>query len=380
MGVVYEALQSRANRIVALKMIRGEAQCGPSSSSGSGRGPGRRQASPSQCRTDLRGGRGPTGSPIFRWNCSRGEALKARLAEAPLPPRPAAELIVVLAGAVHCSSSGGYRPSGPQAGQHPVRSRRTPKITDFGLAKRLEVEDGQTLTGQVMGTPSYMAPEQASGKNRRSGHPPTCMPWVRSSTRCSPAGRRSRGRHLGNPAAGPQPGSVPPSRLSPRLPRDLETICLKCLAKEPSRRYETALDLAPTWDDISTASRSSPWPTPALERIAKWARRRPAIASFSAVGLLVVAVLTVAYVWFDIEVRERLRQDREHESAVTREATAELTLSQGLAVRGQLEDARLRLSKLVEKLKPEPRLRTLRGEVREAFKSSRPVPTTSNDW
>ena len=111
----------------------------------------------------------------------------------------------------------------------------TPKITDFGLAKRLEVEEGQTQTsGQVMGTPSYMAPEQAQGQTSQIG-PPADIYALGAILYEMLTGRP--------PFKGPSPMEtlqqviydepVPPSRLQPRVPRDLETICLKCLAKEP---------------------------------------------------------------------------------------------------------------------------------------------------
>src|SRR5271157_4823977 len=120
-----------------------------------------------------------------------------------------------------------------------------PKITDFGLAKRLESDSNQTETGQIMGSPSYMAPEQARGHTKDvgpaadiyalgaifyemlTGRPPfkgeTPMETVRQVT---------------------DDEVVPPSRLVPRVARDLETICLKCLNKEQSRRYRSALALA----------------------------------------------------------------------------------------------------------------------------------------
>src|SRR4051812_36942106 len=114
-----------------------------------------------------------------------------------------------------------------------------PKITDFGLAKRLEVDSGQTQSGSIMGTPSYMAPEQAMGKNDEVG---------------TSADLYALGAILYHLVTGRPPFQgtsvleileqvrnqepVPPTRLQPKLPLDLETICLKCLEKDPRRRYE----------------------------------------------------------------------------------------------------------------------------------------------
>src|SRR5262249_22942763 len=119
-----------------------------------------------------------------------------------------------------------------------------PKITDFGLAKRLDVDHGHTQTGAVLGTPSYMAPEQAAG--RKDVGPATDIYALGAILYEALTGRP--------PFAGStvletldqvrDHDPVPPSRLQPRVPHDLEVICLKCLRKEPADRYATAADLA----------------------------------------------------------------------------------------------------------------------------------------
>jgi WD40 repeat protein/serine/threonine protein kinase len=162
-----------------------------------------------------------------------------------------------------------------------------PKITDFGLAKRLDSDAGETRSGAIMGTPSYMAPEQAGGKKQDigpaadiyalgailyeliTGRPPFCGQ--------SPIDTLML-------AANEDP--VPPSRLQPACPRDLETICLKCLEKEPAKRYASAGDLA---DDLKRLQNGEPIqarPISPLERALKWARRYPAAAA-----LLLVCIL-----------------------------------------------------------------------------------------
>ncbi len=177
-----------------------------------------------------------------------GGGLDDRLAGTPQPGKQAAELMVTLARAVHVAHQAGIVHRDLKPTNVLYTSDGVPKITDFGLAKRIDSDDGQTESGQIMGSPSYMAPEQARGDSRNveppadvyalgailyemlTGRPPfkgeTPMETVRQVLDDDP---------------------VTPSRLVPRVPRDLETICLKCLHKDPAKRYESAQALA---DDL----------------------------------------------------------------------------------------------------------------------------------
>jgi serine/threonine protein kinase len=161
---------------------------------------------------------------------------------------------------------------------HSPLTTHQPKITDFGLAKKLNDAAGQTASGAIMGTPSYMAPEQAGGKASQIG----------AATDVYALGAILYELVTGRPpfqAAAPldtvlkvigeEP--VPPTRLQPKLPRDLETICLKCLQKEPRKRYATAEALA---DDLRRFLDGQPIQARAIgvwERGLKWAKRRPAL-------------------------------------------------------------------------------------------------------
>ncbi len=213
--------------------------------------------------------------PFVALELLEGGSLDDRLAGNPQPGRPAAELMITLARAVHVAHEAGIIHRDLKPANVLYTADGVPKITDFGLAKRVDSDEGHTQSGQIMGSPSYMAPEQARGHSRNvgpaadvyalgailyemlTGRPPfkgaTPMETVRQVIDDDP---------------------VTPSRLVPRVPRDLETICLKCLQKDraalwigtgPGGRLERYLDGEPI-----EARR-----TPAWERAAKWARRRP---------------------------------------------------------------------------------------------------------
>jgi hypothetical protein len=223
MGVVYHALQSRANQPVALKMILGDVGVRPDHLERF------RIEAESVARL-----RHPNvvqiyevgkveGLPFFSLELLEGGTLADRLAGLPMPPRPAAELLLTIL----------FDRDG------------VPKVTDFGLAKRLDVQDGLTLTHVVMGTPAYMAPEQALGRNREVG--PRADVYALGAIFYAmltgrPPLQGTTWRETLLMVSDQKP--VSPSRLQPKIPRDLETICLKCLAKEPPRRYGSAGALA----------------------------------------------------------------------------------------------------------------------------------------
>jgi len=138
----------------------------------------------------------------------------------------------------------------------------TPKITDFGLAKKLD-DVGQTQSGAIMGTPSYMAPEQAGGKTKDLGPSADITPWGHPLRAVDRPAAFKAATPLDTVLQVVSDEPVPPTQLQSRTPRDLETICLKCLRKEPAKRYATAAALATSW----TANlRGEPiWPGPSAE-------------------------------------------------------------------------------------------------------------------
>jgi WD40 repeat protein/serine/threonine protein kinase len=274
------------------------------------------------------------GVPFFSLELCEGGSLDKKLAGTPLPPRAAAELVEVLARAMHhaheqgvvhrdlkpanvllqmpnsqCPMTNAQPPmtnaqpptaDGPTA---PPDSLDTghwalvighwelgiPKITDFGLARLLD-QPGQTLSGAVMGTPSYMAPEQAAGQAREVGPAADVYALGAVLYECL------TGRPPFKAATLPETllqvlhdEPAPPRQLQGRLPRDLETICLKCLQKPPGRRYPDARALS---DDLRRFLAGQPVrarPVGPLARAGRWCRRRPAVAALLALVVLVFA-------------------------------------------------------------------------------------------
>lgn len=195
--------------------------------------------------------------------------------------------------------------NGPSTADLPLA---VPKIADFGLAKWVGSEAGQTVSGAILGTPSYMAPEQALGQGHVAG--PSADIYALGAILYEmltgkPPFRGSTLLETLDQVRTQEP--VRPGRLRPNLPRDLETICLKCLQKKPAQRYRTAEALA---EDLRRFQNGEPIlarPIGAAARTWRWCRRNPIVASLSAVLLLVVlgGLLAVTYLWLDAETERK---------------------------------------------------------------------------
>jgi serine/threonine-protein kinase len=368
MGVVYRAWHMPLKRVVALKLLRG-----PDGAAAHELARFRTEAEaiarlqhPNIVQIYEVGEQ--RGRPYLALEYVAGGSLADRLDGTPWPARPAAALAETLARAVQHAHERGIvhrdlKPGnvllslvpGPLSleedqGQGTRDKGLIPKITDFGLAKIVAGgADTVTGSGQVMGTPSYMAPEQAAGRARAvgpaadvyalgailyellTGRPPfrgeTPLDTVRQVTTDEP---------------------VPPRDLQPRVPIDLETICLKCLQKDPPRRYATALDLA---DDLRRFGAGEPIrarPVGVAERAWRWCRRRPAVAGL--LGLLaavvVGALVGLTALW---QRAERLRQEAE-----IKRAEAEAANAEALDYFGVARDA---INGYAERVKEDPQLR-----------------------
>jgi len=180
-----------------------------------------------------------------------------------------------------------------------------PKVADFGLAKILDSADGLTRTNLIVGSPSYMAPEQAEGKARSVGMSVDVYALgaiLYELLTGRPPFRGATSLETLDQIKTTEP--VPPSRLQPGLPRDLETICLKCLEKSPTRRYTTAEALA---DDLQRHLAGEPIlgrPAPFWERTWKWARRRPALAATTAIAVAAGISLLGGALHYNTRLRE----------------------------------------------------------------------------
>jgi WD40 repeat protein/serine/threonine protein kinase len=235
------------------------------------------------------------GLSYFAMEYCDGGSLADRITESPLLPDQAARTVEQLARAVALAHDRGILHRDLKPGNVLFSDDGTPKISDFGLAKRLDSTDMERLTqtGAVIGTPSYMAPEQAEGKpagisadvyalgailyRLLAGRPP----FVAASTTST--------LQLVVKA-----DPVSPRQLNPAVPRDLETICLKCLSKTAEHRYATATALA---DDLGRYLRHEPIlarPASRLERTWKWAKRNPSRAAFVTASILLLVTVAGA--------------------------------------------------------------------------------------
>ena len=330
MGVVYKARQKKLNRLVALKMVLSGGHASPDVLA--------RFLVEAQAVAALQHPNivqiyevGEHDSlPHFSLEFVDGAPLDRALAGKPQKPVDAARLVETLSRAMHFAHNHSILHRDLKPANVLLTSDGVPKITDFGLAKKLEGDSGQTKDGSIMGTPSYMAPEQARGELKNLG----------PSADIYSLGAMLYEMLVGRPPfLGTTPFEtilqvikeepVPPSRLIGKLPPDVETICLKCLQKEPAKRYATAELLAEDCRRFIAGEPILSRPISSVERAWRWCRRNPRVAGLLATvaGLLVVVTVTSTVSALTI-AQERNLKEIQRKDAVDARVAAETARQQ----------------------------------------------------
>lgn len=296
MGIVYKARQRNLNRIVAIKMILAGQFADQTDVD--------RFYAEAEAAAALRHSNivaiheigEVQGQHFFSMDYIDGQSLAALVQESPLPPRRAAELLITISETMQFAHDSGIIHRDLKPSNILLDKKQRPLITDFGLAKQVTNQSQITIAGAVVGTPSYMPPEQASGKGDQVG------PW---------SDLYSLGAILyecltGRPpfrAATPfetirqvlETEPVSPRLVNPGLPRDIETICLKCLQKESSKRYASAQELA---DELGRFIRGEPIRARPISQAARFWRlckRYPVTAAAIAAAILMLVTAAAGF-------------------------------------------------------------------------------------
>ena len=293
MGVVFKARQVKLNRVVAVKMILAGQLASEEDV--------RRFYSEAEAAAKLDH---PGIVPVFEVNeiqgrhffsmaFVEGKSLQERASRGPLPQREAALIVRQVARAVHYAHQQGVVHRDLKPRNILLATDGTPKVTDFGLAKRVDGGSDLTMSGQILGTPGYMPPEQAAGRLEAVG-PHSDVYSLGGVLYCLLTGRppfqsasvvETIKQVLETPPASPR-------LLNPAINRDLETVCLKCLEKDPAHRYASAAELADELDRYLDGEPIKALRIGPLRRGWRWLRRRPLVAALA--GSLAVMLVVVA--------------------------------------------------------------------------------------
>lgn len=344
MGAVYLARQVRLNRPCALKVILAGTFATPDSI--------RRFLTEAETTAQLQHPNivriHATGDfderPYFELEFVDGGTLQDRLDGTPWRPRDAAALVEQLARALHAAHERGIVHRDIKPANILMTRDGVPKIADFGLAKSLD-QEGLTQSGAIVGTPSYMSPEQAGGRSASIG-PPADLYALGALLYELLTGRPPfKGISIHDTLHQVRSAEpVSPAKLTPGLPRDLEVICLKCLEKEPERRFETAGELA---DELTRFLEHRPIrtrPVSTAERAARWCRRNPSLAIVGGLGMAALVAAVAGWIGFGIyQYHASLALRQALLESETRSAKTTLDLAQSLCEAGNEERGLLQM-------------------------------------
>jgi WD40 repeat protein/tRNA A-37 threonylcarbamoyl transferase component Bud32 len=322
MAVVYKARQRSLDRLVALKMFRA-LELGSTAEVERFRKEAALVARLEHpCLVPLHEVGEQGGRPYFTMRLMEGGSLAEKVTPFQTDPAAAARILAAVARAVHHVHQRGVLHRDLKPSNILLDAAGQPHVTDFGLAKVLEADTGLTQSGALVGTPSYMAPEQAGGGGE----------VVTTATDVYGLGATLYALLTGRP---PFQGAdvlqtlaqvkdrepTPPGTLNPRVERDLQTICLKCLEKQPGRRYPSAEALAEDLERWLAGEPIRARPNSAWERAWKWARRRPAVAALVAVSTAALLGLLAGLYLYNLHLGDALAaSDRLRSEGLEREA------------------------------------------------------------
>lgn len=335
MGVVYKARQVRLNRTVALKMIL----AGQFASDADVK---RFQIEAEAAAQLDHSGIVPVfevgehdGHHFFSMGLIEGESLARQIADQPLAPKEAADIVRKIALAVAYAHGHGVIHRDLKPANILIDKDGEPKITDFGLAKRTQGDSGMTASGQILGTPSYMPPEQAGGR----------IHDVRETADVYSIGAILYTALTGRPpfqADNPldtlmqvlEREPVSSRQLNPNVPKDLETICHKCLDKHRRRRYQSAQELADELQRFLEGRPINARPLGRPARVWRWCRRNPVVSSLILLAVCLLSGGTIVSTLFGIQATEQ--RDRAEENAIAANAARD----EADAARDEATDAR----------------------------------------
>jgi eukaryotic-like serine/threonine-protein kinase len=270
------------------------------------------------------------GQHFFSMEYVEGRDLASLVREQPLPARRAAEYVKIIAEAIHHAHQHGILHRDLKPSNVLIDMEGNLRVGDFGLAKRMGDNSDLTVTGQILGSPAYMPPEQARGKRSDVGRHSDVYS-LGAILYCLTAGRPPfMADSMEKTLLQVLQTDVPPLRLlNPAVPRDLETICLKSLEKDPLKRYATAQDLA---DDLGHFLALEPIrarPVGLLGKSWRWCRRKPALAAVGAIAVLLLGIVAIGSPIAAYRLNEARVQAQEGETKALRNAyAADMTVVQ----------------------------------------------------